>query len=105
MVGGIGFNIVQRGADAAEMADLTELNQDIDRVKRKAFGRRGCQWRALDDLVVRRPFNVQQGMKFLQQLPQIDRLDHVVVVEALGFKRSSFLHGERLNPSASTTTT
>src|ERR1700678_2681729 len=68
VVRGNGLDLVQRCADAAKMADLAELDQGIDGVKREAFDRCGRRWGRRGDFGPRCPFDIEQDMKFLQHL-------------------------------------
>src|SRR5580700_5248317 len=76
------FDLAQPLLDAPDMPDLAQADQLVDGVagRRRAFRRR----RLRNRLRLVGPFDIEQGVDFLQQLAQVDRLHHAVVVEATG---------------------
>src|SRR6266545_1678298 len=78
------LKVIQLLLDASDVSDLAEADQLDDVVARRQSWLGYCG-RGVGDHVPRviDPFNVQKHVDRLEQLPQVDRLHEIVVVQAL----------------------
>src|SRR6185369_5432775 len=91
------LKLIQLLLDAPDVPNLAESDQLADVIAgwQSRLGYYGGGDGGRYVLCVVDPFNVQQHVDRLEQLPQVDRLHHVVVVQALAIREPARIDGVR----------